>query len=121
MCCFSQPVISVSSTKIYARASAHGRQILVYSMALKAKDDLAMILPLPVKTPAGEKDVQFIDLKDYPTFSMTCTRAFRSLLPKSRFRSVVARCLQQQLRSWWSRWRFRGFLCARRKGFLQTR
>ena len=27
-----------------------------------------MILPLPVKTPAGEKDVEFIDLKGYPGF-----------------------------------------------------
>ena len=27
-----------------------------------------MILPLPVTTPAGEKDVQFIDLKGYPDF-----------------------------------------------------
>ena len=27
-----------------------------------------MILPLPVKTPAGEKDLKFIDLKDYPEF-----------------------------------------------------
>ncbi len=63
MCCFSQPVISVSATNIFARAGAEGRQFLVYSMSLKAKSDLAMILPLPVKMPAGEKDVQFIDLK----------------------------------------------------------
>jgi len=68
MCCFSQPVRSVSSTNIYARAGDNGRQFLVYSMSLEARDDLAMILPLPVKTPAGEKDVQFIDLKDYPEF-----------------------------------------------------
>src|SRR5215468_2912745 len=68
MCCFSQRVISVSSTNIFARAAAQGRQILVYSMALEANNDLAMILPLPVKTPAGEKDVQFIDLKAYPDF-----------------------------------------------------
>jgi len=68
MCCFSQRVISVSATNIFARAAAHGRQMLVYSMSLEAKNDLAMILPLPVKTPAGEKDVQFIDLKAYPEF-----------------------------------------------------
>jgi hypothetical protein len=37
-------------------------------MTIKAKKDLAMILPLPVKTPAGEKDVKFIDLKEYPEF-----------------------------------------------------
>jgi hypothetical protein len=68
MCCFSQPVISVSATNIFARASSKGRQFLVYSMSIKAKSNLAMILPLPVKTPAGEKDVEFIDLKGYPDF-----------------------------------------------------
>ena len=68
MCCFSQPVISVSATNIFARAGVGGRQFLVYSMSIKARNDLAMILPLPVKTPAGEKDVEFIDLKGYPSF-----------------------------------------------------
>jgi hypothetical protein len=68
MCCFSQPVISVSGTNIFARPDADGRQLLVYSMTINARNDLAMILPLPVKTPAGEKDVKFIDLKGYPEF-----------------------------------------------------
>jgi hypothetical protein len=68
MCCFSQPVKSVSATNIFARAGDEGRQFLVYSMSLDARKDLAMILPLPVKTPAGEKDVQFIDLKGYQDF-----------------------------------------------------
>jgi hypothetical protein len=49
MCCFSRPVISVSATNIFARAAEDGRQFLVYSMTLNAKDDLAMVLPLPVK------------------------------------------------------------------------
>src|SRR5262249_38368525 len=68
MCCFSQPVISVSGTNIFARPDADGRQLLVYSMTINARNDLAMILPLPVKTTAGEKDVKFIDLKGYPEF-----------------------------------------------------
>jgi len=68
MCCFSQPVISVSATNIFARAGADGRQFLVYSMSIEADRDLAMILPLPVKAPSGEKDVEFIDLKGYPDF-----------------------------------------------------
>src|SRR5882724_978718 len=68
MCCFSRPVISVSGTNIFARPDAEGRQLLVYSMTINAKDDLAMILPLPVKTPAGEKDVRFIDLQGYADF-----------------------------------------------------
>ena len=68
MCCFSQPVRSVSSTNIFARPASDGRQYLVYSMSIDADKDLAMVLPLPVKQPAGEKDVQFIDLKGYPDF-----------------------------------------------------
>lgn len=68
MCCFSQPVISVSGTNIFARPDADGRQLLVYSMTISAEKELAMILPLPVKTPAGEKDVKFIDLQEYPEF-----------------------------------------------------
>src|SRR5215831_13727288 len=68
MCCFSQPVISVSGTNIFARPDADGRQLLVYSMTINARNDLAMILPLPVKTPAGEKDVKCTDLKEYPEF-----------------------------------------------------
>src|SRR5256885_15451358 len=68
MCCFSRPVFSVSSTNIFARPTGQGRQLLVYSMSLDANDELAMILPLPVKTPAGEKDVQFVDLKEYSDF-----------------------------------------------------
>jgi hypothetical protein len=68
MCCFSRPVVSVSSTNIFARPGEKGRQFLVYSMSIDAKTDLAMILPLPVRLPAGETDVEFIDLKGYPDF-----------------------------------------------------
>src|SRR5690348_16002406 len=68
MCCFSQPVISVNGTNIFARPAADGRQLLVYGMTINARNHLAMILPLPVKTPVGEKDVKFIDLKEYPNF-----------------------------------------------------
>src|SRR4030095_4547048 len=77
MCCFSQPVISVSGTNIFARPDADGRQLLVYSMTINARNDLAMILPLPVKTPAGEKDVKFIDLKEYPEFFADMELGFR--------------------------------------------
>lgn len=68
MCCFSRPVRSVSATNIFARPDDNDRQFLVYSMSLRADKDLAMILPLPVQTPVGEKDVQFIDLKGYAEF-----------------------------------------------------
>jgi len=68
MCCFSRPVISVSATNIFARPAEQGRQFVVYSMTLNAKDDLAMILPLPVKSGSGEEAVSFIDLSGYPDF-----------------------------------------------------
>lgn len=68
MCCFSQPVVSVSATNIFARPADEGRQFLVYSMTLKAKKDLAMVLPLPVKPGTAEKGVSFIDLSGYAEF-----------------------------------------------------
>ena len=68
MCCFSRPVQSVSATKIFARSAEGGRQYLVYSMTLRAKEALAMVLPLPVKPGSGEKTVTFVDLAGYPEF-----------------------------------------------------
>jgi hypothetical protein len=76
MCCFSRPVQSVSATNIFARSDANGRQMLVYSMTLKAKEDLAMVLPLPVKPGSGEKAVTFIDLQDYPDFFVDLRKGF---------------------------------------------
>jgi hypothetical protein len=73
---FSQPVVSVSRTNIFARTGPKERQFLVYSMSLEAKKDLAMILPLPVKTPPGENDVEFISLKEYPAFFADLDRGF---------------------------------------------
>src|ERR1041385_8680955 len=89
MCCFSQPVISVSGTNIFARPDANGRQFLVYSMSIDARKDLAMILPLPVKTPAGEKDLEFIDLKGYPGFFDDLKSGFPVLL-KGHGRALVS-------------------------------
>jgi len=66
MCCFSQPVESVSHTHIFARSAEKGRQFLVYEMKLVAKAELAMILPLPVPPKTAEDAVTFINLKDYP-------------------------------------------------------
>src|SRR5687768_11706626 len=76
MCCFSRPVQSVSATTIFARSGAEGRQFLVYSMALRAKEDLAMVLPLPVKPGSGEKAVTFIDLQEYPGFFTDLRKGF---------------------------------------------
>src|SRR5690349_17102183 len=76
MCCFSRPVQSVSATNIFARSAEGGQQYLVYSMTLRAKEELAMVLPLPVKAGSGEKAVSFIDLKGYPDFFTDLQKGF---------------------------------------------
>ncbi len=68
MCCFSQPVISVSNTRIFARLSGTGTQFLVYQMSYESLDQNAIILPLPVKQPANEETLKFIDLKEHGQF-----------------------------------------------------
>jgi len=45
-------------------------------MTLRAKEELAMVLPLPVKPGSGEKAVRFIDLKDYPDFFTDLRKGF---------------------------------------------
>lgn len=81
MCCFSRPVDSVSATNIFARSGAGGRQFIAYSMTLRAGEDLAMILPLPVKPGGGGKAVEFISLKDYPEFFADMKKGFPELPP----------------------------------------
>ncbi len=76
MCCFSQPVISVSATNIFARPDGAGRQFLVYSMTVNAEKELAMVLPLPVQTGTDENDVNFIDLSGYPEFFVDLNKGF---------------------------------------------
>jgi hypothetical protein len=75
MCVFSQPVVRVSHTQIFARAVDEGRrQLLVYAMRLEANADLAMVLPVPVPAPVPDGDVtaedavRFVDLSGCPTF-----------------------------------------------------
>jgi hypothetical protein len=67
MCCFSLPILHVSGTRIFARATAQERQLLVYAMELAANEDVAMVLPLPVPRGTPEDGVRFIDLSGYPT------------------------------------------------------
>lgn len=68
MCCFSRPVSLVSATKIFARSEDSHRQFVVYSMTVAAREDLAMILPLPVRLGSGERALRFINLERYPDF-----------------------------------------------------
>ncbi|MEM9644516.1 MAG: hypothetical protein AAF989_05950 [Planctomycetota bacterium] len=68
MCCFSQPVISVNNTLIFARLSGESTQFLAYQMNYESREQNAMILPLPVKHPANAETLDFIDLKKYDAF-----------------------------------------------------
>lgn len=68
MCCFSQPLISVSNTQIFARLSGTGTQFLAYQMNYESREQNAMILPLPVKQPANAETLNFIDLNECEAF-----------------------------------------------------
>jgi hypothetical protein len=76
MCCFSRRIDSVNNTNIFARAGKENRQFLVYAMALSAKEDLAMILPIPTPRASKEDAVRFISLKDYPDFFKDLLKGF---------------------------------------------
>ena len=54
MCIFSQPVESVTNTKIFARLAGDGWQHLVYQMNFRSQARNAIILPLPVTQSASE-------------------------------------------------------------------
>ena len=68
MCIFSQPVNSVGNTRIFARSTSVDSQFLVYQMNYDSQDPNAMILPIPVKLPAREDSLRFINLEKYPEF-----------------------------------------------------
>ncbi|MEZ5299687.1 MAG: hypothetical protein R3F11_03320 [Verrucomicrobiales bacterium] len=88
MCCFSRPVESVSATKIFARLVGSDRQATAYQMHLSAKEDLAMILPIPVAQPAAEDAVKFIDLSGYKEMFGDLHKGFP--VPESRALSFGA-------------------------------
>jgi hypothetical protein len=82
MCCFSRPVEHVSQTKIFARTAGKGRQFIVYSMTIDAKEALAMILPIPVPEKSPDDAVKFINLENYPEFFAELKKGFPE--PESR-------------------------------------
>lgn len=82
MCCFSRPVVSVSKTHIFAREAPDGRQHLAYEMRLEASEDLAMILPLPVRPGSPDDALQFVDLSGYGGLFEDLARGFPE--PQSR-------------------------------------
>lgn len=79
MCCFSGPVVHVTGTRIFARCTGHGTQMLAYAMHVSAKDDVAMVLPLPVPPRSPETAVRFVSLEAYPELFDDLQRAFPEL------------------------------------------
>lgn len=90
MCCFAQPVLSVSDTNLFARLSGSGKQFLVYQMKFESEEANAMILPLPVATPAEENSVEFISLEKYENFFDDLNKGFPEITPRSLSRSQDA-------------------------------
>lgn len=76
MCMFSRAVEHVGSTRMFARGTSRGTEMLVYSMNVRATAPLAMILPLPVPSHAADDAVRFIDLSAYPNFFDDMRKAF---------------------------------------------
>jgi len=82
MCCFTGVVESVSATNIFARPALDENQFLVYSMSVELKDELAMVLPLPVPKESAENSVKFINLEKYADFFVDMAKGFPT--PKGR-------------------------------------
>jgi hypothetical protein len=80
MCCMMPYVDEVSNTNLFARPTEKG-QLLVYQMTFEAKNQVAMVLPIPVALPTQENIVRFIDMKGYPEFFQHLNAAFP--LPES--------------------------------------
>lgn len=55
---------------------AKGNQVVIYSMLLDTADDVAMVLPIPVKEGANEGDVPFLNLSTYSDFFPKLDRGF---------------------------------------------
>lgn len=96
MCCFSGRVREVSRTRIFARATEAGRQLLAYSMTVVADDEVAMILPLPTPVGVVEDAVQFIDLSGYPELFRAIDDAFPQYLAAAPAAAPASRSFQPQ-------------------------
>ncbi|WP_444930786.1 hypothetical protein ACJJIF_03095 [Microbulbifer sp. SSSA002] len=64
MCIFTGEVESVENTRIFSRQDG-SRQLIIYDMYLSAKDETAMVLPIPVSNFTSGAPVEFIDLSSY--------------------------------------------------------
>src|SRR5438094_7537452 len=98
MCCFSGHGESLAGTSIFARAAAGGGQILVYELTMSARDDVAMILPLPIPPRAREDAVRFIALDGYRNFFAALALGFPEPVSGDLFRGVPSAAQQAPLR-----------------------
>ncbi|HBE71353.1 MAG TPA: hypothetical protein DDW52_24670 [Planctomycetaceae bacterium] len=99
MCCFAQEVKDVHSTKIFARITEDGQQVLAYSMKYDSEVPNAMILPLP--TTGREDSLEFIDLSGYERFFDDLQRGFpkvQSLLSRALPMARVDSAVKQDLK-----------------------
>ncbi len=79
MCCFAQSVDSVSNTKIFARLTDKGTQLLAYAMDYQSDVPNAMILPVP--TTGREDALRFIDMSGYEDLFRDLQRGFPTVRP----------------------------------------
>lgn len=75
MCIFSKSIEHVGATRIFGRGVGD-RQRLAYAMDFAAKEELAMILPIPVPPGSAEAAVRFLDLSGYETLFDDLRAAF---------------------------------------------
>ncbi len=85
MCIFTQPVIAVMDTNIFARLLPDGWQYLVYEMKFETRQDNAMILPVPVERPSiDDGSMEFISLKENDKFFADLNKGFPLAVPRTR-------------------------------------
>jgi hypothetical protein len=109
MCCFSlasddsvlgrllPAKVHVSSTNIFARMIAPGVQCLAYGMTIASKQDVAMILPLPVRPGGGPAAVRFVDLKGHRNMFRELAALFDVPTNGPRMRSLALGGLRPKL------------------------
>ncbi len=98
MCIFARPVISVSATNIFARMTASQTQFLVYQMSYHSDQKNAMILPIPVRLPASEASVTFIDLSHYRNLFFDFQRGYPEVAQMSIGCSIQTKSVMSDLK-----------------------
>jgi hypothetical protein len=81
VCIFTLPVERIANTCLFARLNSHGEQYLAYSMSATLPQEMAMILPLPVRQDIPDP-LSFIDLSGCSLFFSYIEESFKG--PRSR-------------------------------------